>query len=76
MKFETRFNKGDRAWYMKNNKPTEVIISAIHIFFVDTSQDQIKYSGMDVVNSVSWTDHQDLFESILFESKIELLNSL
>jgi len=76
MKFETKFDKGDRAWYMKDNKPLEVVISAIYIFFVGTNQDSIKYSARDMRNSVSWLDHQNLFEDDLFRSKAELLESL
>ena len=32
MKFETKFNKDDEVWYMKNNKPIKVIISSIKTF--------------------------------------------
>ena len=76
MEFNTKFNLEDKAWYMKSNKPVEVTISAIHIFHVGTSQDQIKYSAKDVANPVTWIDHQNLFESIVFPSKEELLKSL
>lgn len=76
MKFETKFNLEDRAWYMKNNKPVEVIIASIQIFHVGTNQDRIKYSAKDVSGSVSWLDHQHLFEHILYESRDELLESL
>jgi len=75
MKFETKFNLKDRAWYMKDNKPVEVSISAIYTFYVNTNQDQIKYSGKDVINPKTWIDHQNLFEGILFTSKDDLLNS-
>ncbi len=76
MNFETKFNLNDKAWYMKNNKPVEVIISAIKIFHVGTNQDQLKYNARNVSNSVSWLDHTDLFECDLFKSKNELLKSL
>jgi len=76
MRLETKFNLEDRVWYMKNNKPVEVIISAIEIFYVDTNQDRIKYNGKDVINSVSWLDHTNLHESMLFSSKEKLLESL
>jgi len=76
MRFETKFNLEDRVWYMKNNKPVEVIISAIEIFYVGTNQDRIKYNGKDVINSVSWLDHINLHESMLFSSKEKLLESL
>lgn len=76
MKFETKYNKGDHVWYMKNNNPTEVEISAINIFYVNTDQDKIMYSGWDVKNRVSWIDHQYLHENMIYKSKQELLNSL
>ena len=76
MKFETEFNKNDRAWYMKDNKPTEVIISAIEIFYVGTNQDKIKYNGCNVKDSISWLDHTNLFEGMLFKTKGDLLKSL
>ena len=74
--FQAKFNLEDRVWYMKNNKPTEVIISAIEIFFVNTNQDQITYNAKNVGHAVSWLDHTKLQEAWLFKSKTELLESL
>lgn len=76
MKFETKFNVEEHAWYMKDNKPTEVVIFAIEIFFVNTNQDTIKYKAKSVANSVRWLDHTNIFEAQLFVSKHELLESL
>ena len=76
MKFETKFNINDHVWYIKNNKVTEVSISAIRIFYVNTNQDRIKYNAKNITNSVSWLDHINLFEDTLFKSKEELLLSL
>lgn len=76
MKFETKFSLGEHAWYMKNNKPTEVIISAIEIFCVGTNQDRTTYNAKDVVNPVTWLDHVKLAEDGLFTSKTHLLGSL
>lgn len=76
MEFKTKFNKGDTAWYMKNNKPTEVKISAIEIFYVGTNQDHIKYNAKDVINPVTWLDHTNLFEGMIFNTKAKLLESL
>ena len=76
MNFTTKFNLSDHVWYMKDNKPLEVIISAIEIFYVGTDQDYIRYNAKNTVNSVSWLDHTNLFESMLFSSKAELLESL
>lgn len=75
MKFETKFNSGDRVWYMKDNKPTECVISAIEIFSVGTNKDRITYTA-NVTPSVSWLDHTKLPESALFASKKDLLESL
>ncbi len=76
MIFETKFSLNERAWYMNNNKPVEVVISAIQIFEVGTNQSHIKYNGKNVVDSVSWLDHQNLFERMLFKTKDGLLKSL
>lgn len=76
MEFKTKFNKGERVWFMKNNKPTEAIISAIEIFYVGTNQDRISYNATDVINPVTWLDHTNLQESSLYNSKQELLESL
>jgi hypothetical protein len=76
MKFETKFNLEEHAWFMEKNKPTEVIIASIRIFYVNTNQDKISYTGKDVKTPVTWLDHQNLFEDMLFKTKEELLNSL
>lgn len=76
MDFKTKFNKGDKVWYMNNNKPAEVIISAIEIFYVATNQDRISYNATDVINPNTWLDHTSLGEDVLYHSKEELLKSL
>ena len=76
MKFETKFNIGDHVWYMKDNKPIEVVISSIDIFEVGTNQNHIKYTARNTIHSVSWLDHQHLFEASLFRTKEGLLQSL
>lgn len=76
MNFETKFNLKEHAWYMKDNNPTEVVIASIQIFHVGTNQDHIKYTAKHLTGSVSWLDHQNLFESMLFKSKHALLESL
>lgn len=76
MEFKTKFNLKDVVWYMKDNKPTEVIISAIEIFYVNTSQDKMKYNATDAINPRTWLDHTNLFEDMLYHSKEELLKSL
>ena len=76
MKFETKFDIDEIAWYMKNNAPTKVLISAIEIFHVNTNQDRIKYNARNARHPVSWLDHTNLFENILFKTKADLLKSL
>lgn len=76
MNIQTKFNIKDRAWYMSNNKPTEVIISAVETFNAGTNQDSIKYSASNVDNSTSWLDHANIHEGVLFCSKKALLASL
>lgn len=76
MDIETKFNVNENAWYMKDNKPVEVIISSIDTFHVGSDQDHIKYNARNIHNSTSWLDHQNIFESVLFKSKEGLLTSL
>jgi hypothetical protein len=61
---------------MKDNKPVAVIISAIEIFEVGTNQSYIKYNATDVLSPVTWLDHTNLYENILYPSKEMLLESL
>ena len=76
MKFITKFNKGDKVWFMSDNRPTEVEISAIKIMYVDNRSNHIKYNAKDVVCPRSWLDYTDVFEESLFKTKEELLKSL
>jgi hypothetical protein len=76
MEFKTVFDLGDRVWFMKNNKPTEAIISSIEIFYVNTNQDRIMYNAKDAIDPVTWLDHTNLHESSLYVSKAELLKSI
>lgn len=76
MIIETKFNIGDRAWFMKNNKVTEVIISSISLSYVDSDSDNIIYTANDAANPTHWLDHVDIEEKTLFKSKQELLDSL
>ena len=57
----TKFDINESAWIMKDNKPLEILISAIYIFECGTDQNHIKYNARDVENSASWLDHQNLF---------------
>lgn len=76
MKFETKFNVGDRAWLMKNNNPTEVIISAIEMFYAKTNQDRITYNAANIVTPGDWLNHSKVPEDALFGSTKELMKSL
>lgn len=76
MNIETKFNLNDSVWFMKNNIPVNVIISAIEVFKVGSNQDSITYNAKDIVSSVSWLDHTKLHEGSLFSSKSKLMKSL
>lgn len=76
MNIKTKFNLKDSAWFMLDNKPLEVIISAIQVFHVGTNQDHIKYNARNIINSTSWLDHTNLFEEYLFKSRIDLIENL
>ena len=76
MKFETKFSVGDRAWHMKDNKPMEIVISAIEIFLVGTNQDRLTYNATNMISPGNWLDNVNLPEDRLFHSKNDLLDSL
>jgi len=70
------YKPGDIVWFMKDNKPTRIKISASEIFNVDSNQARISYSAEDCENPKTWIDHQYLQEPELFLSKEALLKSL
>ena len=77
MNFQTLFNVGDTVWLMKNNKPAEVEISAIQIFYANINQVRITYNAQNrEPPSVSWLDNVDLPEDRLYMSKQALLESI
>ena len=76
MQFTTKFDIGESAWLIKDNKIIQVIISAIEVFYVATNQSRITYNAKNATNSISWIDQQKLQESQLFKSKKDLLLSL
>ena len=76
MKFETQFDIGDHVWCMRDNKPTEVIISEIEIHQVSRYQTPIEYKTGAIIfpsdsASIKWRN-----EETLFKTKDELLMSL
>ena len=75
MEIKTKFNIGDCAWYMNNNKPTKVIITSVEVFW-GSSQGRAKYNAEDALNPITWLDHANLFEDKLFKTKEDLLKSL
>ena len=76
MKIETKFNIEDNVWFMKDNRPLEVNISAIKVSRIGGNKTTIQYNARDIVGSVSWLDHEHLFEYKVFKSKNDLLKSL
>lgn len=75
MDIKTKFSTGDRAWFMTNNMPTEIIISAIEIF-ITADKRLITYNGWDSLNRKTWIDHSRISEGCLYSQKEELLKSL
>jgi hypothetical protein len=75
MIFTTKFDVCNRAWFMKNNRPTEMIISAIQTF-ISEKETLVKYNGWDVLDRKTWIDHHDIQENILYPSKEDLIKSL
>lgn len=43
MKFETKYNLGDKVWYMRNNRPVEVAIAGIRIESCDSTDIRVYY---------------------------------
>lgn len=76
MNIETKFNLKDSVWFMKNNIPVNVIISAIEVFKVGSNQDSITYNAKDIIGSLSWLDHTKIHEGSLFNSKSKLMEAL
>ena len=76
MKISTKYNLKDAVWFMKNNVCVNAVIASIKTFNVGTNQDNVVYSAYDFKSPVSWQDHVNLHENMLFESKQDLLFSL
>ncbi len=76
MKIETKYNLDDICWFMIHNVLVQIQISAIYISRIEAYPDLINYSGKSVYNPVTWLDHQNIPEDMLFKSKIELFESL
>ena len=78
MKIETKFNIGDKAWFMSDNKPLEVEISRIKVcqFLVQGLYKteityMIRFIHSTGCESVKW-----LSEHLVFRTKKELIQSL
>ncbi len=76
MIIKTEFDLNDKVWFMKDNKPVQVIISSIEVLYTNNNQNRIRYNAKDIINSRTWLDHTNLSEDMLFTSKQFLLNSL
>jgi hypothetical protein len=81
MKIETKFDLDDNVWYMKNNKPKEVIITHIAMYcdnhIVKNKELEVIYKGKNLPNfCTSLPLHEDLKETELFKTKEDLIESL
>lgn len=70
MTINTKFNKGDIGWCMRDNRPIEFFITDIKIEVI--SYTSIRYGGNWL--NTKWT--MQLNENQLFATKEELLKSL
>jgi len=76
MTVTTKFDVGDIAWYMYQNKPTEIIISSCVIYCPHGSNElRVIYTAYDKIKNGNWLDHH-IHECMMFNSKEELLKSL
>lgn len=77
MKFETKFDINESAWYMKDNKPTKITVSGIEIVYKgDGSQAQINHNVTKYNIRDSREYHEKTYEHKLFKSKNKLLEFL
>lgn len=76
MEIKTKFSLDQTVWFMKDNHPTPVEISAIKTFNVGTNQDSVRYNATDCRLPKSWLDHEDLHENILFATKDDLCKKI
>lgn len=76
MTITTRYNCGEKVWFMFMNKPIEGNIVEIRIRFTNREGTQIAYK-LEVFNDDgSFNDYSDVRGELLFPTKQDLLSSL
>ena len=75
MTITTKFNKGEKVWFMHNNKPLEIIIVFIDISIGGASGTVINYAGTKT-NTSSYHRIDTINEHKLFKTKEDLIKSL
>ncbi len=69
MNIETKFNTGTEVWIMKDNKPTQTIISRIYINVINGYDPIVKYDLRD-------KDDGLVYDSEIITTKENLLKTL
>lgn len=68
MEIKTKFNVGDKVFYMRDNRVQSGEVRGIHVF--------IHRSEANIIVYLPFGDKRGYTEDVLFESKEELLKSL
>ena len=71
MKIETKFNIGDKVYYIENEKLLELEIMTINVFITEKESYHIEYKGEDNEGNLYWP-----LENELFEDKTQAFNDL
>lgn len=75
MKFETKYNLGDKVWYMRNNRPVEVAIVGIRIESYDSTDIRVYYY-VQFIHSTGCVAGEFLSEDRFFSTIDDLFDSL
>lgn len=75
MKFETKYNLGDKVWYMRNNRPVEVAIAGVRIESLNNVDIRVYYD-VQFIHSTGCVAGEFLPEDRYFNTIDELFDSL
>lgn len=71
MIIETKFNVGDKVYYIENEKLIELELMTINVFITEKESYYIEYKGEDSDGNLYWP-----LENELFEDKTQAFNDL
>lgn len=71
MKIETKFNIGDKVYYIENERLIALEIKTINIFSSEKDSYHLEYKGEDSEGNLYWP-----LENELFEDKTQAFNDL